>query len=161
MIGISFDRVAGLALLIVLSSCGRIISPGSPPDDFSSGNFALTINASPSCTTLADAGRSRSWKIGLVTDGPSVTGAMEGWSDSAIVISQTTLGGTASGSSLQLTGYIYDTVDGCSMPLCYRAEGTITATQSGNVISGTLDGMLTYDQTTCAARDHQVRLMRQ
>jgi len=56
---------------------------------------------------------------------------------------------------------MYDTIDGCSNSLCYRAEGTITATQSGNVIRGTLNGVVTYDTTTCTATDHKVTLTRQ
>ena len=56
---------------------------------------------------------------------------------------------------------IYDTIAGCTESLCYRAEGTITATQSGNVITGALSGVLTYDATTCPASDHKVTFTRQ
>ena len=145
---------------ISLSACGSMTSPASPSSDFSSGNFSLNIAASGTCTTLAGAGRDRSWRIGLVKTGSTVTSSMQGWSDSATVWSQTNLQGTASGSSLKLTGYIYDTVDGCTNSLCYRAEGTITARQSGNVINGTFSGVLTYEQTTCTASDHTVTFTR-
>jgi hypothetical protein len=145
---------------ISVSACGSVANPASPSSDFSSGNFSLNIVASGTCMALAEAGRDRSWRIGLVKTGSAVASSMQGWSDSATVWSQTNLQGTASGSSLKLTGYIYDTVDGCSNALCYRAEGTITATQSGNVINGTFNGMLTYEQTTCTAPDHTVTFRR-
>jgi len=154
-------RPAGVALLIFLSSCGSINNPASPPNDFSSGNFSLNIVASATCTALADAGRNRSWKVGLVKEGSTVTGSIQGWSDRATVFSQTTLAGTASGTSLMLAGTIFDTVDGCSTTLCYGAVGTITATQSGYVINGTLNGTLTYELTTCTASDHKVTFTRQ
>src|SRR5204863_7204045 len=154
-------QATGIALVIFLSSCGSISNPASPSSDFSSGNFSLNIVASASCTALADAGRNRAWKMGLVKEGSTVTGSMQGWSDSATVFSQTTLAGTASGSSLMLAGTIFDTVDGCSTTLCYGAVGTMTATQSGHVISGALNGTLTYDLTTCTASDHKVTFTRQ
>jgi len=96
-----------------------------------------------------------------VKSGSSVVASMQGWSDSATVFSQTNMAGTASGSSLMLAGSIYDTVIGCAESLCYRAEGTITATQSGNTINGTLSGVLTYEFTTCSAADHKVTFTRQ
>jgi len=153
-------RPAGVALLIFLASCGGIGNPTSPPNDFSSGNFSLNIVASSTCTALADAGRNRGWKIGLVKQGSTVTGSMQGWSDPATVVSQTTLAGTASGTSLMLAGTIFDTVDGCSTTFCYGAVGTMTATQSGNVINGFLNGTLTYELTTCTAADHRVTFTR-
>ena len=148
-------------LLVPATACGKINNPGFPPDDFSSGNFSMSIVASSACTTLADAGRNRTWKVGLVKTGSAVAAYMEGWGDSATVFSQTTLTGSATGSSLMLTGSIYDTIAGCTESLCYRAEGTITATQSGNVITGALSGVLTYDATTCPASDHKVTFTRQ
>jgi hypothetical protein len=60
-----------------------------------------------------------------------------------------------------LGGYIYETITGCTDPFCYRAEGTLTARQSGAAISGTLNGVLTYDGTACTAPDHKVTLTRQ
>ena len=150
-----------IVLLIFAAGCGGISDPTAPPNDFSSGNFSMNITASSACATLADAGRNRSWKMGLVKTGSSVVGSMQGWSDSATVFSQTTLAGTATGSSLMLTGSIYDTVVGCAESLCYKAEGTITATQSGNTINGTLSGVLTYEFTTCSAADHKVTFTRQ
>jgi hypothetical protein len=155
-----FRPLAGFALLVWLSSCGSVSNPASPPNDFSSGNFSINILAADTCSTLATPGRNRNWKIGLVTSGSAVSSVMQGYSELA-VISQTNLAGTARGSSLLLSGYIFDTIDGCSNALCYRAEGTITATQSGNVILGTLNGVLTYETTTCAATDHKVTLTRQ
>jgi hypothetical protein len=152
--------LAGVALLVSVASCSSISNPASPPNDFSSGNFAMNIVAAESCSTLADPGRNRNWKIGLVATGSAVSSSIQGYSESA-VISQTNLAGTAHGSSLLLSGYIFDTIDGCSNSLCYRAEGTITATQSGTVIRGTLNGVLTYDMTTCTAPDHKVTLTRQ
>ena len=87
---------------------------------------------------------------------------MQGWSGNPnTVFSQTDLAGTASGSALKLSGHIYDTVDGCATALCFRAEGTITATQTGNAINGSLDGVLTYEFTTCQASDHKVTFTRQ
>src|SRR3954454_9072418 len=83
-------RPAGVALLIFLASCGSISNPTSPPNDFSSGNFSLNIVASATCTALADPGRNRGWKMGLVKQGSAVTASIQGWSDSATVISQTT-----------------------------------------------------------------------
>jgi len=99
--------------------------------------------------------------MGLVKTGSSVVASMQGWTDAATVFAQTNMVGTASGSSLMLTGAIYDTVVGCAESLCYRAEGSITATQSGNVINGTLSGALTYEFTTCSATDHKVTFTRQ
>jgi hypothetical protein len=154
-------RAAGVLLVILMSACGSIANPASPPNDFSSGNFSMTIVASSTCTTLADAGRNRSWKMGLVKTGSTVTASTQGWSDPATVFSQANLMGSATGSSLRLTGSIYDTVVGCAEALCYRAEGTITATQSGNVINGSLSGVLTYEFTTCSATDHTVTFTRQ
>lgn len=155
-----FRPLAGFFLLVWLSSCGGVANPAAPPNDFSSGNFSINILAADTCSTLATPGHNRNWKIGLVTTGSAVTSVIQGYSESA-VISQTNLAGTAKGSSLLLSGYIFDTIDGCPNPLCYRAEGTITATQSGNVIRGTLNGVLTYDTTTCTATDHKVTLTRQ
>jgi hypothetical protein len=153
--------LAGLALIVCLSSCGSIASPESRSNQFSSGNFSVNVVASSSCRTLADSGRNRTFKIGLVQTGSSVSSFMAGWSDSATVFAQTNLAGTATGSSLSLNGHIYETITGCSDPFCYRAEGTITATQSGNIVNGTLNGVLAYDSTTCAASDHKVTLTRQ
>lgn len=153
--------LAGLVLLVFLSSCGGIASPTSSSNEFSSGNFSMNLVASNACVTLADSGRNRNFKIGLVKTGSSVSSVMQGWSDSATVFAQTNLAGTATGSSLTLSGYLFETINGCSDPLCYRAEGTMTATQSGDVISGTLNGVLTYELTTCTAPDHKVTLTRQ
>ena len=99
--------------------------------------------------------------MGLVKTGSSVVAAMQGWSDPATVFSQTNMTGSATGSSLTLTGWIYDTVVGCGASLCYQADGTIAATQSGNVINGTLKGVLTYESTSCQASDHKVMFTRQ
>jgi hypothetical protein len=157
----NFRPLAGLALLVFLSSCGSIASPSSSSNEFSSGNFSINLVASSACAALADAGRNRNFKIGLVKTGSSVSSVMQGWSDSATVFAQTNLAGTATGSALTLSGYIFETINGCSDPLCYRAEGTLTATQSGNVLNGTLNGVLTYELTTCTAPDHKVTLTRQ
>ena len=154
-------RAAGVLVLISVTACGSIANPGSPPNDFSSGNFSMNIVASSACTTLADGGRNRSWKMGLAKTGSTVVASLQGWSDSATVFSQTNLTGSATGSSLMLTGSIYDTIVGCAESLCYRAEGTITATQSGNVINGSLSGVLTYEFTTCSATNHTVTFTRQ
>src|SRR5262249_7226333 len=64
-----FRPLAGFCLLVWLSSCGNVSNPASPPNDFSSGNFAMTIVAADTCSTLANPGRNRNWKIGLVTAG--------------------------------------------------------------------------------------------
>jgi hypothetical protein len=153
-------RYLGIALVICLSGCGGVTNPGSPPNDFSSGNFLLNIVASDSCTTLADPGRNRSWNMGLVMTGTIVSVTMQGWPDETTVIAQTNMAGTANGSSLILVGSIFDTVVACAEPLCYRGEGTITATQSGNVIRGTLNGVVAYEQTSCTAADHKVTFTR-
>ena len=121
----------------------------------------MNIVASSACTTLPDAARNRGWKVGLVKTGSDVVASIQGWSDSATVFSQTNLTGSASGSSLMLNGWIYDTVAGCAAALCYQADGRITATQSGNVINGTLNGAVTYDSVTCRAPDHKVAFTRQ
>ena len=121
----------------------------------------MSIVASSTCTTLPEAAKNRGWKIGLVKTGSDVVASMQGWTSPSTVFSQTTLTGSATGSSLSLKGYIYDTVDGCAMSLCYQAEGAIAATQSGNVINGTLNGVLTYETTSCQASDHKVTLTRQ
>src|SRR5262245_36574398 len=122
-------RPLGFTLIMCLSGCGGIANPTAPPSDFSDGNFATNIVASSSCTTLDEAGRNRSWNIGLVKTGSVVAATMQGWPETAAVFSQTNLTGTVTGSSLMLAGYIYDTIVGCEISLCYRAEGTITATQ--------------------------------
>jgi hypothetical protein len=121
----------------------------------------MAIVASSTCTTLPDAARNRGWKMGLVKTGSDVVASMQGWSDSATVFSQTNLTGSASRSSLMLNGWVYDTVVGCAAALCYQADGRITATQSGNVITGTLNGAVTYDSVTCQAPDHKVTFTRQ
>ena len=121
----------------------------------------MNIVASSTCTTLPDVAKNRGWKIGLVKTGSDVVASMQGWTSPATVSSQTVLTGSATGSALMLQGYIYDTVVGCAESLCYRAEGTITATQSGNVINGTLSGVLTYEFTACSATDHKVTFTRQ
>jgi hypothetical protein len=153
-------RRLGITLVICLSGCGSVTNPAAPPNDFSAGNFALNIVASNSCSTLPDAGRNRNWNIGLVKTGSAVAATMMGWPETAAVFSQTNFAGTANGSSLMLVGYIYDRIVGCEASLCYRAEGTITATQSGDVITGTLNGVVAYDATTCTAADHKVMLTR-
>jgi hypothetical protein len=153
-------RAAGVLLFLSTTACGSIANPTSPPNDFTSGNFSMTIVASSTCTTLPDAARNRGWKVGLVKVGSDVVASMQGWSDSATVFSQTNLAGSATGSSLRLTGWIYDTVVGCAASLCYQAEGTITATQSGDVINGTLNGVVAYDSIACQASDHHVTLTR-
>lgn len=121
----------------------------------------MNIVASSTCTTLPDAAKNRGWKIGLVKTGSDVVASMQGWTSPATVFSQTTLTGSATGSSLMLNGYVYDTVVDCATSLCYQAEGSIAATQSGNVINGTLNGVLTYEFNTCQASDHKVTFTRQ
>jgi len=154
-------RAAGVLLVVSTSACGSISNPASPSNDFSSGNFSMTIVASGTCTTLPDVAKNRGWKMGLVKTGSDVVASMQGWSSPATVFSQTDLTGSATGSSLTLKGHIYDTVDGCATALCYQADGSITATQSGNVINGTLNGVVTYEFTSCQAADHKVTLTRQ
>jgi hypothetical protein len=153
-------RRLALALVICLASCGGVTDPNTPPNDFSTGNFAMTIAASDSCTTLADPARNRSWNVGLVMTGSSVVGNVQGWSDPATVITQVTLAGTATGRMLSLTGSVYETIIGCTPALCYRAEGTMAATQTGNVLTGTFNGVVAYDATSCTANDHKVTLTR-
>ena len=99
--------------------------------------------------------------MGLVKTGSDVVASIQGWTSPATVFSQTNLTGSASGSSLMLNGWIYDTVVGCAAALCYQADGRITATQSGNVINGTLNGVVTYDSVACQAPDHKVTFTRQ
>jgi len=149
-----------LTIVLALSACGGVTDPNTPPNDFSSGNFTMNIVASNSCTALADAGRNRNWKVGLVMTGSSVTGTGQGWPDPATVITQVTLTGTASGRTLMLSGSIFETIVGCAASLCYRAEGTINAMQTGNVLNGTFDGVVAYDTTSCTATDHKLTLTR-
>ena len=92
--------------------------------------------------------------------GSSVTGYVQGWSDPNTVIAQVTLAGTATGRMLSLTGSVYETIVGCEQALCYRAEGTTTATQTGNTLTGTLNGVVAYGTTSCTATDHKVTLTR-
>jgi hypothetical protein len=153
-------RQLGIVLAICLPGCGGVVNAGTAPSEFTSGNFAVNIVASSSCTMLADAGRNRNWTLGLTKTGSTVSVLMQGWPETAAVISQTNMAGTATGSSLMLTGSIFDTVIGCSEPLCYRAEGTIAGRQSGNVITGTLNGVVAYEVTTCTATDHKVTFTR-
>ena len=153
-------RQLGVVLSICLPGCCGVVNAGTAPSEFTSGNFSVNIVASSSCTTLADAGRNRNWTLGLTKTGSAVSATMQGWPETAAVISQTNMAGTATGSSLMLTGSIFDTVVGCSEPLCYRAEGTIAGTQSGNVITGTLNGVVAYETTTCTAADHKVTFTR-
>jgi hypothetical protein len=154
-------RAAGVLLFISTFACGSISNPASPSNDFSSGNFSMTIVASSTCTTLPDVAKSRGWKVGLVKTGSDVVSSMQGWSGPGTVFSQTDLTGSANGSSLTLKGHIYDTVDGCATALCYQADGSIAATQSGNVINGMLNGVVTYEFTSCQASDHKVTFTRQ
>jgi hypothetical protein len=153
-------RRCALPIVLALSACGGVTDPSTPPNDFSSGNFTMNIVAANSCTPLADAGRNRSWNVGLVMTGSSVTGTIQGWPDPATVISQVTLTGTASGRTLMLTGSIFERIVGCAASLCYRAEGTMNATQTGYVLNGTLDGVVAYDSTSCTATDHRLTLTR-
>lgn len=153
-------RKLSIPLVFFVSACGSMTAPGSAPNDFSSGNFAMNIVASNTCTSLADAGRDRSWNVGLVMTGSSVTGYVQGWSDPATVITQVTLAGTANGRMLSLNGSIFETIVGCEQALCYRAEGTLTATQTGNVLIGTFNGAVGYGTTSCTATDHKVTLTR-
>jgi hypothetical protein len=153
-------RRLAFALVICLSACGGVTDPSTPPNDFSTGNFAMNIVASDSCTTLADAGRNRGWNVGLVLTGSAVVGTVQGWSDPATVITQITLAGTTTGRTLSLTGSVYETIVGCTPALCYRAEGTMAATQTGNVLTGTFNGVVAYDATSCTATDHKVTLTR-
>ena len=153
-------RQIGIVLAICLPGCGGVINAGTAPSEFTSGSFSVNIVASSSCTTLADTGRTRNWTFLLTKTGSAVSATMQGWPETAAVISQTHMAGTATGSSLMLTGSIVDTVVGCSEPLCYRAEGTIAGTQSGNVITGTLNGVVAYEATTCTAADHKVTFTR-
>jgi len=149
-----------IALVVFISACSSVTEPGSGPSDFSSGNFRLNIVASDACTALAAAGHDRSWNMGLVTSGSVVSVTMQGWDATTTVVAQTNFAGTANGSSLTLTGGVVDTIYGCATTLCYRADGAITATQSGNVLTGTLNGAVTYEFTTCTATDHKVTLTR-
>ena len=149
-----------IPLVFLLSGCGSITAPGTAPNDFSSGNFAMNIVASNSCTSLADAGRDRNWNVGLVMTGSTVTGNIQGWSDPATVVTQGALAGTASGRMLSLAGSIYETIVDCQPALCYRAEGSIDATQTGNTLTGTFNGVVAYDTTSCTATDHKVTLTR-
>jgi hypothetical protein len=154
-----FRRLA-IAIVTGLSACGGVTDPSSPPNDFSSGNFAMNIVASETCTALADAGRNRSWNVGLVATGSSVMGNVQGWPDPATVFTQVTLTGTANGRMLTLTGSIFERIVGCAPLDCYRAEGTVTATQTGYVLTGTFNGVVGYDTTSCTATDHKVTLTR-
>jgi hypothetical protein len=154
-----FRRLA-IATVTGLCACGGVSDPSSPPNDFSTGNFAMNIVASDACTALADAGRDRSWKVGLVATGSSVTGNLQGWTDPATVITQLTLTGTASGRMLTLQGAIFERIVGCAPLDCYRAEGTLNATQAGYALTGTFNGVIGYDATTCTATDHKVTLTR-
>jgi len=156
----SLIRQSVITLVVVVSACGSVTEPGAGPGDFSSGNFTVNIAASDGCTTLAASGHNRSWNMGLVQDGSVVSVTMQGWDPAKTVIAQTDFAGTANGSSLKLTGGVFDRIDGCATTLCYRAEGTITATQSGNRLTGTLNGVVTYEFTTCTATDHRVTLAR-
>jgi len=149
-----------IPLVLLLSACGSVTAPGTVPNDFSSGNFTMNIVASNSCTTLADAGRNRNWNVGLVMTGSAVQGNVQGWPDPATVITQVTLAGTANGRMLSLTGSVYETIVGCQPALCYRAEGSLTATQTANVIDGTFNGVVAYDTTSCTAADHKVTFTR-
>jgi hypothetical protein len=149
-----------IPLMFLVSACGSVTAPGTVPDDFSSGNFTMNIVASNSCTTLADAGRDRTWNVGLVMTGSAVTGNVQGWPDPATVITQITLSGTANGRMLSLAGSIYETIAGCELPLCYHAEGSLAATQTGNTLTGTFNGVVGYDTTSCSATDHKVTLTR-
>ena len=153
-------RRLAFTLVICLSACGGVTDPSTPPNDFSTGNFAMNIVASDSCATLADAARNRSWNVGLVMTGSSVTGYVQGWADPATVITQVTLAGTATGRTLSLAGSVYETIVGCEAALCYRAEGALSATQTGNVLTGTFNGVVAYDTTSCTATDHKVTLTR-
>ena len=146
--------------MFLVSACGSVSAPSSLPNDFSSGNFNMNIVASSSCTSLANPGRDRNWNGGLVMNGSTVTGNVQGWPDPATVITQVTLAGTANGRMLSLTGSIYETIVECEQALCYRAEGTLSATQTGNVLEGTFNGVLTYAATSCTATDHKVTLTR-
>jgi hypothetical protein len=149
-----------ILLVFLVSACGSVTAPGTVPDDFSSGNFTMNIVASNSCTTLADAGRDRTWNVGLVMTGSTVTGNVQGWPDPATVITQITLSGTANGRMLSLAGSIYETIAGCKSAFCYHAEGSLTATQTGNTLAGTFNGVVGYDTTSCTATDHKVTLTR-
>ena len=157
---VNIFRQSTIALVVFVSACSSVTEPGSGPTDFSSGNFRLEIVASDACTTLASAGHDRSWNMGLVKSGSVVSVSMQGWDATTTVVAQTVFAGTANGSSLMLTGSVFDTIFGCATTLCYRAEGTITAMQSGNVLTGTLNGVVTYEFTTCTATDHKVTLTR-
>jgi len=149
-----------IPLVFMVSACGSVTAPGTVPNDFSSGNFTMNIVASNSCTTLADAGRNRSWNVGLVMTGSSVTGNVQGWPDQATVLAQVTLDGTAKGRMLSLAGSIYETIVGCEQALCYRAEGSLSATQTGNILDGTFNGVVAYATTSCTATDHKVTVTR-
>jgi hypothetical protein len=153
-------RKLWIPLVFFVSACGSVTAPGSAPNDFSSGNFTMNIVASNACPSLADAGRNRSWNVGLEMTGSAVTGYVQGWADPATVVTQVTLAGTANGRMLSLTGSIYETIVGCEQALCYRAEGSLTAMQTGNVLSGTFNGAVGYGTTSCTAADHQVTLTR-
>jgi len=61
---------------------------------------------------------------------------------------------------LTLAGSIFETIVGCDQALCYRAEGSLTATQTGNVLTGTFNGTVGYGTTSCTATDHKVTLTR-
>ena len=154
-----FRRLA-IAIAIGLPACGGVTDPSSPPNDFSSGNFTMNIVASDACTALADAGRNRSWNVGLLAAGSSVTGDLQGWPDPATAVAQAAFTGTAKGRMLTLTGSIFERIVGCAPLDCYRAEGTLNATQTGYVLTGTFDGVIGYDTTTCTAPDHKVTLTR-
>ena len=120
----------------------------------------MNIVASDTCTALADAGRSRTWNVGLVATGSSVTGSVQGWPDPATVITQIALTGSTEGRKLTLTGWILERIVGCEPVNCYRAEGTLDATQTGYVLAGTFNGLIGYDATSCTATDHKVTLTR-
>lgn len=150
-----------IPLVFLVSACGGVTAPGSVPNDFSSGNFTMNIVASNSCTSLDDAGRNRTVNVGLVMTGSSVTGTLQGWPDPDIIVAaQLTLAGTAKGSMLSLAGSVYETIIGCEQALCYRAEGSLSATQTGNVLDGTFNGVVAYGLTSCTAADHKVTFTR-
>ena len=149
-----------IPLTFLASACGSIAAPGPASNDFSSGNFAMNLVASDACPSLAEPGSDRSWNVGLVMAGSSVMGTVQGWPEPATVITQVTLAGNANGRTLSLAGSIFETIVGCEQTLCYRAEGALTATQTGNVLTGTFNGTIGYATTSCTATDHKVTLTR-
>ena len=158
-----------------------MLTPTATPVDVP-GNWDLTLEASPSCTTFPDVGRRRTYTAAIEQTGSSLLITLSGAQfakDTSYYAPVGTLEnqfrGHLIGNALTLTltkssdfyGTHYDLAEIISTTTQLQIVGNGTGTATSSTISGTLDGFFAVAPTgstgsvsTCTAADHRFTFAR-